>query len=449
MSGHRPQGGRGRQILEWGKNLLIAVLALSAIYLALRTGLYTDWNEAEGGIAGWFTSLFHEPAEPAPSADPARPAAAALPVRIAVYSEGSGRYGAQYDAALTNTVYDAFSSLLGEALASAGEVRTIPEAHWRDALERPGVYFDYLYEVPLEALSTWLSEDSSPAGLGGSARRVLLAQGEGDAVTLYYSNESDGMYYACDTAVSYVGHLRDAVEGYGSNGATFVFEYGAGSGYEGLDPYVMILSAPPAPQIYRGSNPVDLADGAFLSAVQTACGFPVQTSSTYQVRDTVRIRDGNDALSIDKSGEVTFTAGDELIRYPVEDESAASLIEVCRSLVQATVGTWCGEEAQVTLTGLKEQDDGSWEVTFGYLLNGAAVQLYGDGYAALFRIQNGRIDSYTLRFRHYEGTGEQSLVMRALQAAAAMRAEELGGRELALCYEDSGGESIRAGWVAR
>ena len=84
MSGHRPQGGRGRQILEWGKNLLIAVLALSAIYLALRTGLYTDWNEAEGGIAGWFTSLFHEPAEPAPSADPARPAAAALPVRIAV-----------------------------------------------------------------------------------------------------------------------------------------------------------------------------------------------------------------------------------------------------------------------------------------------------------------------------------------------------------------------------
>ena len=90
------------------------------------------------------------------------------------------------------------------------------------------------------------------------------------------------------------------------------------------------------------------------------------------------------------------------------------------------------------------------EVTFGYLLNGAAVQLYGDGYAALFRIQDGRIDSYTLRFRHYEGTGEQSLIMRELQAAAAMRAEELGGHGSwpSVTRTAAGRASAPAGWRA-
>ena len=134
-------------------------------------------------------------------------------------------------------------------------------------------------------------------------------------------------------------------------------------------------------------------------------------------------------------------------RYPAGDSPAAR-IEACRVLAQATAGTWCGG-ARLTFTGLTQREDGSWEVRFGYTLDGTAVQLYDEGYAAKFQIQDGQITGFTLRLRQYTDTGERSLVLRELRAAAAMAALPSAGRELALCYEDSGGETIRAGWVAR
>ena len=73
------------------------------------------------------------------------------------------------------------------------------------------------------------------------------------------------------------------------------------------------------------------------------------------------------------------------------------------------------------------------------LPNGAA--------AAQVVIQEGYITGYTLQFRRYEDTGERSLVLRELQAAAALEVQAPGG-ELALCYIDSGGMSLEAGWVA-
>lgn len=444
MSGRKPRRAR-RRAIEWVKNLLIAGLTLSAIFLALRTGLYSVWSSSQGGAAGWLSSLFQRQEAPEPSADPGRPSAAAWPVRMAVRGEEAGRYGVQYDAALTGALYDAFSGLLGEALSSAGTARAVREDVWRGAMERPGVYFDFSCDVPLETLAAWLGNESGPAAQG-TARRILLARGEGDAVTLYYSNEGDGMYYACDTAVSYVGHLQDAVNSCVPNGAAFVFEYGDGSGYEGLDPYVMVLPAPPAPRVFRGSTPVDLADGGFLSALQAACSFSARTSSSYPVRGMVRIRDGGDVLSVREDGEVTFTAGDKLPRYPVEADKA-DLIEACRRLAQATVGSWCGE-AQVTLTSVTEED-GGWNVAFGYMLDGVPVQLYGEGYAAAFQIRDGQIGSFTLRFRRYEDAEEQSLVLRELQAAAALNALSPAGRELVLCYEDSGADTVQAGWVAQ
>ena len=44
----RPQGWA--RLAEWGKDLLIVLLAVSAIYLALRTGLYTSWVERSGSL---------------------------------------------------------------------------------------------------------------------------------------------------------------------------------------------------------------------------------------------------------------------------------------------------------------------------------------------------------------------------------------------------------------
>ena len=447
FSVRRPQGWA--RLAEWGKNLLIVLLAVSAVYLALRTGLYTSWVERSGGLFRVLNSQTEgQVSPPASSTDPARPGAAARPIRMAV-SNGAGRCGAQYDAAQTDALYDAFSSLLWEALSSASECRTVSESSWRGALQQPGVYFEFPGAVPLSALRDWLADPvSGQSGLDGEARRLLLAVGGGDAVILYYHNEADGMYYACDTAVSYVGHLKDAVEGYTSNGATFVFEYGPDSGYEALDPYVMVLSAPPSPRVYRGSNPVSLEDEGLLNTLQRTLSFSAQTSTAYTVPDAVVVRDGNDMLRLREDGMVTVHVGEHVPRFPVEEDTPSALIETCRALAQSTVGLLCGE-ATVSFTSLTSREDGGWEVRFSYLLNGTPVQLGDEGYAAWFLIREGQITDISLCFRSYEDTGEQSIVLRELRAAAAMDALDPEGRELMLCYEDSGGERVSAGWIAR
>ncbi len=442
MRTHRRRRGRG---LEWCKNGLIVLLALSAVYLALRTGLYTGGSGADP-ISGLAALLRGErPGEsPAPQISAARPGTAALPAAVAV-SNGEARLGLQYDAGQTGALFDSLSGVLGEGLSSARNARTVSESAWRTALCQPGIYVDFRCDVPLEALQAWLGERG--ADLSGQARRLALAHGGGDAVTLYYSNEADGMYYACDTAVSYVGHLRDAVENCVPNGAAFAFEYGRGAGYDGLDPYVMVREAPPSPRVYQAANPVRLEDESWLQALQRACGFPPQAGGGYQSGNTVVIRDGSDSLRIGEGGAVTFSAGGDARRYPA-GEGPAAVIEACRALAQATAGRWCGD-AQITFAGLAGREDGGWEVRFGYTLDGAAVQLYDEGYAARFQIQDGQITGFTLRLRQYTDTGERSIVLRELRAAAAMEALPAAGRELVLCYEDSGGETIRAGWVAR
>ena len=95
------------------------------------------------------------------------------------------------------------------------------------------------------------------------------------------------------------------------------------------------------------------------------------------------------------------------------------------------------------------QDEMKKAVECGYCLDGAAVQVYEEGCAARFLVQNGQIAEITLQARSYEETAESGLVLPRLQAMAAMEAAGLEGRELLLGYQDSGGGTVTAGWIAR
>ena len=55
----------------------------------------------------------------------------------------------------------------------------------------------------------------------------------------------------------------------------------------------------------------------------------------------------------------------------------------------------------------------------------------------------------TLYLRSYSAVGESSAVLPVPQAAAALQAEGLEGRELLLVYSDGGGDTLTAGWAAR
>lgn len=434
---------RRRRTAERLKNLLIVFLSLSALYLCARTGLYSNLS---GGWSGLLQS--RESAPPLGSAEGSQPDL--IPVRIAVQCGESGRFAAQYSQALTDEVYSGVRGLLAEALASARPPRQTTEAEWRRALGREGICFDYLGEMPLDTLCTWLGEGSRNPSLSGTARRLLVARGTvGDSVLLYYQNQEDSSYYACETALAYTGRMAEALDAYSGGGALFAFEQGPESAYSVLDPYVLLSAAPLSPRVYRGSNPLS-GDSAAVERVRQALSFRSQSDGGYAVQGGVRFREGRETLEILDKGTVTYHASEPAAsRYALDEGSAAGLtehVEAAWRLAEATVGSLCGE-GRLYLMDVLESGRGT-AIRLGYTLDGAAVELSGGGEAARFFIREGYITDYTLQFRCYEDTGSQSLVLRELQAAAALEALSPPGRELVLRYGDGGGETVEAGWVA-
>ena len=453
MAGNKHPRRRRHSGLERLKSLLIVLLTLSALALTLRVLLF---NELAGqGPRGWLdnlTSLFRQE-QTASTGDPGgsiQSSAAAQPVRLSV-SDGSERFAVQYDTAQTDQMFSSLGILLSEALSSAAAPSEVTEQAWRDALCAPGVWFDFLGDIPLEALCAWMVEGGSNPNLTAAARQVAVARDDGGGVSLYYHNVEDGLYYACRTAVAYEGHMDELVTGYGGNGASFVFELEEGGGYDGLDPYVLLSAATPSPAVFRASTPLSGTDTNAVSALQESLSFQVSSDAIYAIPGGLRLRLGRETLEIGGDGTVTYHTSEELpTRYPVGEDgyTVTELVETTRRLAADTVGRTCGA-ARLYLAGEETGEDGAVTVSFGYSLNGAAVLLPEDGCAARFTVQDGQITDYTLRFREYEETAEHSLLLPERQAAAALDALSPEGRELLLCYTDNGGDTVQAGWVAR
>ena len=98
-------------------------------------------------------------------------------MRLSV-SDGSERFAVQYDTAQTDQMFSSLGILLSEALSSAAAPSEVTEQAWRDALCAPGVWFDFLGDIPLEALYAWMVEGGEqsqphrrrPAGGRGPGR---------------------------------------------------------------------------------------------------------------------------------------------------------------------------------------------------------------------------------------------------------------------------------------
>ena len=237
-----------RRLIEWGKNVLIALLTLSAVFLLTMTPLIQD-----SGLADLF-----RPQRAAGSPDPiGAPSGTVLPARLAVYRDGE-RYGLQYDDVRMDEAFASFGPLLGSALAEAGESRTLTETEWRGCLRGQGVYFDFSGSVPISALARWLG-GSGECALDGSARRVVLAEGEGDSVALCWQDAEDGAFYTCPTTLSRSLHLDPAVEAVTPNGAYFAFEDAELS--QLLDPGTLVTEEVPSGTQYAVSAPLSAAAG--------------------------------------------------------------------------------------------------------------------------------------------------------------------------------------------
>lgn len=448
MDGIKRPRRRRRRWLETVKSILIVLLSLSAVYLTLLALDYSrvSWAPLQGVL-----SLFHKDVDqsPADTSAPAHSAIAPRPVRVGV-CDGTERYVSQYNTQQTDQLFEQLSILLSEALDSASSPQPVEEEVWRQALTSPGAWFDFLGTIPLNALYAWMGDGGNNPALVHAARRLAVALDENGGVRLYYHNEADGLYYACSTTVAYQGHMDALVGGYGSNGYSFVFELDDDSGYEALDPYVLLAPDSLQPPVYRSSNPLSELDGDRVSSIQQAVSFQPQSNSVYPVANGIRIREGRETLEIGYDGVAVYHAGDQdSSRYPVGSGSnLLPLVETTWQLAADTVGRWCGE-ARLYLMGVERQAGGSLLVRYGYTLNGADVTLPGGACAAQFTVSGGQITDYTLYFRRYEQSGQTGIVLRERQAAAALEALRPEGRELILSYSDTGGETVQAGWTAR
>ncbi|SMC86583.1 hypothetical protein [Papillibacter cinnamivorans] len=440
---------RKRCVEKW-KTAAIVLLALSSVYLTLQVQLYTGGNK-ETSAAAWILSLAGRIGTGSDSGESSGAAGTGFlsgisAVRIAVKNE-NGRYAVQYDTQETGELFDAVGNLLGEAVGSAGTPEAVSAEQWRSALGRVGVYFDFLGRIPLSALSQWLGADN--AALEGSARRILLALGDENTATLYIADEAGGGYYACSTAVTAASLTAD-LSGYLPNGASFAFELG--EEYVGLPPYTMVLPDAPLLHVLSAVNP--MSDESDKETLLKALDFNPHTNSRYpEANGTEVIIESLRTLRIGTDGTVQYHnsgvgEGSKLrITEDNDTPTETEVLEYVLSLAQETVGSLAGEGKLYLIDLEPGGETGSYTLRLGYLVNGAGVYLYKDGYAAEFVIRSWTVSDATLYFRSYTATETASAVLPERQTAAAVAA--VGESDLALSYIDGGGTEVKAGWIVK
>lgn len=423
---------RKRRWKERGKTLLILLLSVSAVYLLALTPLVQD-----SGVVDMFVSR----GENGGAVTSVTLTAAARPSRLAVNSE-EGRYGVQYDQAGADELFVYLGPLLGEALVTSGQPMSIAEYQWRSALQMRGIYFDFSGSIPLSALGGWLQQKGT-CGLNDSARRILLTEGSGDRVLLWYQSEENGKFYRCDTGLSMSLHLLPAIKGVVGNGAYFAFE--GGEWEAGLQPYTLITE-----DVKRVSYSavVPLAESGALSHILEALSYTGRNHAS--VSGGELYLDGNDRLYILNNGCVTFDAA-QAGKYPVaaaEDTvTVAETIEAARDLAENTIGLLCGD-AELYLVSAETTANG-YCVRFGYRLDGSTVWLYDEGWAAEFYAEGGYLTRFTLYFRRYTGEEEQTLLLPMDKAAAVLTAMTNEQLELVSQYRDHGESVVEPVWVAQ
>ncbi len=428
--------GKGRfRLIEWGKTLLIILLAASAIYLLGETQF------SQGMLDRVQTLLSGTPSQaqtgPAGQSDPA----VVRPMRIVMTLEGGQRYGVQYDTAEIDTVFSSVSTLLAEALSSAGAPKKISENTWRSGLEREGIWLDLYYPLPLAVLSGHLDDQLPGAASSAVVRRLCLSAGRDDSVELQYFNEQDGAFYAGITTLSRRTHLEPVLAAWSANGAMFAFEV---PGMEHVVPY-LLLTTTPQPMTYRSSNPLTGA-GERIAELLRELSFPTRGNTLDPLKGGLQV-EGNDSLRLLENGVLTFHAlGDSEFRFLLPENTRQGALDFTQSLANATVGKWC-EGATLCLAGVQDTADGL-EVRYQYGLDGIPVELPAGSAAARFVVRGGAVTDFSLYFRSYTPTGETTLVLPERQAAAALGPGAGEENQLTLIYQDGGGETVRAGWIA-
>ena len=403
------------------QNIVIVLLLVSALFL-----LYQLQHLSRSGS---YLALLSDTASASPSVEqaanlPALPA----PVRLAV----TGTYGRYGNLGMTTTdeSFAAPGNLLREALGSAESPQPCQESDFRAALAGDSIYYDFETALPLSVLAGFVGADA-PAEQ--SARRLLLSV-EGESVTLFLTD--DASYSRCSTKVA-LEDLKALIGGYQLGGAAFAFELEENA----LSPYSLFLTEelPDYPTLSAETASGD------TEAILSAFGFTPRTKSRYMDNGTLVVMEGDRVLRLQPDGTVTYESGgaaDLLIASAAEQPTAQEAALGCFQILNRLPSG----DAALYLQSLRPDGTTGWILAFDYQIGGIPIRRGSGEPAATVRLRGGKIDTLTFCPRQYAAGESDSLLLPLTQALAI--AQSYAGKELHICYTDTGADTLSASWLA-
>lgn len=418
---------RRKRNLARAENIAIVALALLALLLAGKTGMLQQTLPVLGGaqtMEGGYT------------VGPAISLAGEAPVRL-MLRDREERCGVEYDQTTVDDLYDGgLSDFLDGSLRAMEPPAGIREDAWQETITGADqwVFYDFLYDI------TFDQQESQGAGTG---RLFLVTVKGGQADTISFYNETDRSYYSAK--------VREEVDlpalSPEPNGARFAFEDQSVS--QILSPYMMILRQAPACTMYTASDPLLSMDAQGWNDLLESLDFNAKAVSPYTTATGSVIREGADTLRLMNDGAIQFHGSESgENRYVALSSRQKDLQLKAQEILDRATGDLRGP-ARLCCRSVRTLEDGQTELIFTYVLNGARVQMWGEGWGARFLFRDNVVTAYTILMRGYSDSGLLCPLLPARQAAAAASAMGRRGAELQVTYQDDGGQQSLASWTVR
>ena len=431
MSGGRLEARLARKRkrnLAIAENLAIAVLAVLALVLASRIGMLQNTLPGLGSetVTGGY------------AVGPPISLAGEAPVRLMLQSE-AGRYGVEYDQPTVDRLYGGgLSDLLDRSLRVMDAPAPVSEEVWQETINETDawVFYDFLNDIIF---------DQQEGHDSGAGRLFLVTGKRGQADQVLFYNDELRRYYSA--------RLRDGVSLPESvtetepNGARFAFEDQGVS--QSLSPNMMVLNTAPDCPVYRAQNPLEGLDEAGWTVLLEALDFNAKAASPYTTVTGSVIREGADTLRVMDDGTLQFHSSESgENRYAALSARDKDLQRKAVEIIDRATASVRGP-VRVSCQSIRTLDDGQTELLFCYLLNGARVQMWGEGWAARFLFRDNVVTAYSILTRSFSDAGETCPLLPVRQAAAAAAAMGQRGAELQVTYQDGGGTEVSASWTIR
>lgn len=411
-------------IREIIKDAVIVLLSCSIILLtlmAMPAGLLEKLTFLRP-VAPLLGMELQEQAAPVPTTDLK---AAAKPLTVS-FRSAAGRMTLQRSAEAA-AVYDQWSALLGEALATAKDARSTGEREYLAALTEESIYFAYPGAIPPEALSRWLG--AVDTAVTGPAREYALCL-QGGEVRLWLSDPACRSWHT-DLAPE---TLRKALGACTPDGSQFLFEQ---ENAPDLAPTTVLEQGTVQIPTANWENPCGQGFGAELAS---ALGFNPYGAGSYTdpLGNTV-YTESDRTCTVGTDGTVTIADGGNYEGFRTTQPTAERQIELARSLLQTICGGMTGD-AELYLRDYVSENGESC-CTFQYILDG--VPLYPE--AATTRFDENGLRELTVTVRACRKNAQITALMPLPQAAALADP----GSRLAAAYRFDSDGQCSVGWMAQ